>query len=201
MKVSIKEFAEKMGVSKTTVRNWTRKGKLVCERTDGGHRRFDISSFAKKNNERYCICYARVSTHGQKTDLQRQKEVLEMYCVAKGYQYKTITDIGSGINYKKQGLLTLLDLIEKNEINRVVLTHKDRLLRFGAEIIHKMCEYHDVVIEFIDKDEEKPDYNKELVDDVLSIITVFSARLYGKRNNKKEKIIKENTVLFNGKEG
>ena len=104
--------------------------------------------------------------------------------------------MGSGLNYNKKGLTELITLIENEEINRLIITHKDRLLRLGSEIIFKLCEIHNVKIDIINKDDEKTDYNEELVEDVLNIITVFSAKLYGSRSNKNKKIIEVNNNLF-----
>lgn len=200
-KLTIKKFAEKCGVTTTTVRNWEKSGKINCERTEGKHRRFDSNELSKiKPIEKYYICYARVSTRNKIDDLERQKRVLELYSASKGYSYKIIEDIGSGLNYNKKGLIELINLIENNSIEGIIITHKDRLLRFGSEIIFHLCDIHNIKIHIINKDDEKTDYNKELVEDVLSIITVFSAKLYGSRSNKNKKIIEDNNKLFNEKE-
>lgn len=197
MKLSIKQFAKKCGVTTNTIRNWDRDGKICSERTEGGHRRFDSSELFKiVVSEKYAICYARVSTKNKLNDLNRQKQVLELYAASNGYSYKSIEDVGSGLNYNKKGLTELITLIENEEINRLIITHKDRLLRLGSEIIFKLCEIHNVKIDIINKDDEKTDYNEELVEDVLNIITVFSAKLYGSRSNKNKKIIEVNNNLF-----
>jgi len=198
MKLNIDQFAKKCGVTQTTIRNWERSGKIKPERTKGGHRRFDDADLAKiVPPERTSVCYARVSTKNKSNDLERQKQVLELYAAAKGYTFKIIEDIGSGLNYNKKGLVQLIDLIEMNAVDNLIITHKDRLLRFGSDIIFKLCQIHNVNVEIINKDDEKTDYNKELVEDVLSIITVFSAKLYGSRSNKNKKIVEDNKTLFN----
>ena len=197
-KLNIKQFADKCGVTPATLRNWERSGKITSERTKGNHRRYDINELCKiKPPEKYYIGYARVSTRNKKDDLERQKQVIELYCASKGYSYKIIEDIGSGLNYNKKGLLHLIDLIQSDFVEGIVITHKDRLLRFGAEIIFKLCEKHNARVEIINRDDEKTDCNKELVDDVLSIITVFSAKLYGRRSRKNQKIIESNNRFFN----
>jgi putative resolvase len=84
-------------------------------------------------------CYARVSSHDQKNDLTRQASMLEAFCAAKGWRHEVITDLGSGLNYRKKGLNRFLELILHKRIRRLVLTHKDRLLRFGAELIFALC--------------------------------------------------------------
>jgi len=201
MKVSIGELAEKMGVSTCSLRRWEDEGKIKSTRTNGGHRRYDLDvamcQSPVKTKEKHTVGYCRVSTKNKINDLDRQKQVIELFCSSKGWNYKMIEDVGSGLNYKKKGLNDLVSMIESEQIDRLVLTHKDRLLRFGAEIIFKLCELHNVNIEIINKDEEKTDFQKELVDDVLSIITVFSAKLYGQRSHKNKQIIENNKKLFN----
>lgn len=201
--LTIGEFAEKMGVDPDTVRRWDREGKIVSERTKGGHRRFPESELYKvenKQEEKYTVCYGRVSTKNKEDDLQRQKQVMEMYCASKGYDYTTIEDIGSGLNYKKPGLLKLIDLIEGDRIDRLILVHKNRLLRFGSEMIFHLCKFHNVEVEIINKD-ENTDFEQELVDDVLSVITVFSAKLYGSRSNKNKQIVEKNKEFFKNENG
>jgi predicted site-specific integrase-resolvase len=200
MKVSIGKLAEKLGVSVDTLRNWERKGKLIPERTSGGHRRYDVQKAIaiinkKPTIEKIVIAYARVPTPNKKDDLERQKQVLELYCAAKGYKYKIIEDIGSGLNYNKKGLLELIRLIESNQVSKLILNYKDRLLRFGNEIIFEICKYHDVEVVILNEDEQKT-YEEELVEDVLSIITDFSAKIYGSRSHKNKKIVSENEKLF-----
>lgn len=200
MKVAIGKVAEELGVSIETVRNWERQGHIKSERTNGGHRRYDLNQVLAyyhkdKPKEKLVIAYCRVSTANKKDDLERQKQVLELYCASKGYRYKIIEDIGSGLNYSKKGLLELITLIETGQVDRLILNYKDRLLRFGSEIIFEMCKLHDVEVVILNEDEQKS-YEEELVEDVLSIITVFSAKLYGSRSHKNKKIIEESKKLF-----
>lgn len=108
---------------------------------------------------------------------------------AKGYQFEIISDIGSGINYNKKGLNQLIDMITNSEIERIVILYKDRLLRFGFELIENLCEKYGVEIEIIDTTEKTEE--QELVEDMIQIVTVFSCRLQGKRANKAKKMIKE----------
>ena len=138
--------------------------------------------------DRYTLAYARVSTQSQKKELETQKELLTLYCSKQGYRYKLLSDIGSGLNYAKAGLNELIELICSDQVERLVLVHKDRLLRFGSEIIFKLCNIHNVEVEIINVgDELNP--NEELARDVLEIITAFSTRLYGKRSHKSLKMI------------
>lgn len=139
-------------------------------------------------DNRKTIAYARVSSHDQKDDLERQKQVLELYCASKGWQYEIIADLGSGMNYHKKGLKRLLNRIIDGNIGRLVLTHKDRLLRFGAELVFSICEIKQVEIVIINQGEDTS-FEEDLAKDMLEIITVFSARLYGSRSRKNQKLL------------
>ena len=109
--------------------------------------------------------------------------------IARGYQFEIIRDIGSGINYNKKGLNQLIDRITNGEIERVVILYKDRLIRFGYELIENLCNKYGTRIEIIDNTEKTEE--QELVEDLIQIVTVFSCRLQGKRANKAKKMIKE----------
>ena len=193
--LSIKQAANQLGVSVSTLRRWDETGVLVAQRTPKGHRRYDLSKINpnltrnKVEQQRKTIAYARVSSHEQKPDLQRQIEILELYCSAQGWSFEVISDLGSGMNYHKKGLKRLLDDILDNKIGRLVLTHKDRLLRFGAELVFALCEARQVEVVIINQGENLS-FEEELAQDVLEIITVFSARLYGSRSKKNKKLIK-----------
>lgn len=193
--VSIGKAANILGVSIPTLRNWDKTGKLTPSFvTSGGTRMYDLATLnlikGKKSivPDRYTLAYARVSTQSQKKELETQKELLTLYCSKQGYRYKLLSDIGSGLNYTKAGLNELIELICSGQIERVVLVHKDRLLRFGSEIIFKLCNIHGVEVEIINVGEEL-NPNKELVKDVLEIITLFSVKLYGRRSHKSLKMI------------
>ena len=190
---TIEEAAKYLSVSISTLRRWEREGKIHPERTKGGHRRYPISTLDPKlthpsTNSRLTIAYARVSSHDQKSDLERQKQLLEMYCASKGWIFEIFSDLGSGMNYNKKGLKKLIKSILAGSIGRLVITHKDRLLRFGAELIFSICEMKNVEVVIVNKGDE-PTFEEELAKDVLEIITVFSARLYGSRSKKNKKII------------
>lgn len=194
MKMAITEAAKFLGVDISTLRRWEDEGKIKPERTRGGHRRYDkdelLSLSNKRKNIKLTIAYARVSSSDQKEDLERQIKNVSSYCIARGYQFKVISDLGSGLNYNKKGLIELLDLICSNEIERIVINYKDRLIRYGYEIIEEVCKHHNISIEVINHTDDKT-YEEELVEDVLSIITVFSSRLYGSRSHKTKRVIDE----------
>ena len=137
-----------------------------------------------------------MSSHDQKEDLERQASALEIYCVQKGWNFQVIKDLGSGMNYQKKGLKALLTMILEGKAKRLVLTHKDRLLRFGAELIFALCEAQQIEVVIINKGDEVS-FEEELAQDVLEIIIVFSARLYGSRSKKNKKLIEAAKVLIN----
>ena len=194
--VSIREAAEFLGVSPQTLRRWEREGSnnpLPVQRTSGGQRRYDLSQLRsnkpqKSLEERPTLAYARVSSHDQKEDLERQKKMLELFCASKGWQFEIIADLGSGMNYQKRGLKQLLQKILNEDIGRLVITHKDRLLRFGAELIFSLCTMKQIEVVIMNQGNE-PSFEEDLAADVLESITVFSARLYGARSRKNKKLI------------
>jgi excisionase family DNA binding protein len=195
--VSISTAAKILGVSEITLRRWDEDGRLVSIRTEGGHRRYDISKIRPETVHKYnssgnrkTVAYARVSGHDQKADLERQKQVLELYCSKNGWTFEIITDLGSGMNYQKKGLKKLLNAILDDSVGRLVLTHKDRLLRFGAELVFSVCEAKSVEVIIINQGEDTT-FEEDLAKDVLEIITVFSARLYGSRSSKNQKLLDE----------
>lgn len=181
-----------MGVKPITLRRWEEAGKIEVERTPKGHRRYDLSKLygitpRPAANKRPTIAYARVSSHDQKSDLVRQIALLESYCAANGWSYEVIQDLGSGLNYSKKGLQTLIKRICRGDIGRLVIVHKDRLLRFGSELIFSLCEAFETEVVIINQG-EPASFEEELAQDVLEIITVFSARLYGSRSQKTQKL-------------
>jgi putative resolvase len=190
-KLTISEAAELKGVSVSTLRRWEAEGKLIPERTANGHRRYNMAQLLNlKPDGSLTVCYARVSSHDQKNDLERQKQVLELYCLTHGWQFQVIEDLGSGLNYSKRGLQRLIKMITDNQVERLVLTHKDRLLRFGSELIFSLCEHFGTEIVIINRTEDAS-FEEDLAQDVLEIITVFSARLYGSRSHKNQQIVTE----------
>jgi excisionase family DNA binding protein len=193
--VSISEAAKVLGVSIPTLRRWDEMGRLVAIKTEGGHRRYDIGKIRPETVHRFdyadsrkTVAYARVSSHDQKEDLDRQKQMLELFCSKNGWTYEVISDLGSGMNYHKKGLKSLLNAILDDSVGRLVLTHKDRLLRFGSELVFSICEAKNVEVVIINKGEDTS-FEEDLATDVLEMITVFSARLYGSRSKKNKKLL------------
>lgn len=190
--IKIGEAAKLLGVSVQALRNWEMEGKIMpSHRTPGGQRMYDLSQLLGVNDlSSPTIAYARVSSSDQKEDLERQHAVLEAFCNKNGWQTEIIKDLGSGMNYNKKGLLHLLELIVQGEMSRLVITHKDRLLRFGGEIIFRICELKGIEVVIINKGEQ-PSFEEELTRDVMEIMTVFCAKLYGRRSHKSKKMAEE----------
>lgn len=191
---SIAEMSKLLNVTAQTLRNWDKSGKLKPHHTtDSGYRYYSQEQLNRilgiKDKSRKVIGYCRVSSHKQKDDLDRQIQNMETYLLAQGRPFEIITDIGSDINYNKRGLKELVKLITQNEVDKVVILYKDRLLRFGYEIIEYIASLYNCEIEIIDNTEKTE--QQELVEDMIQIITVFSCKLQGKRANKAKKMIKE----------
>ena len=194
---SIHEFSKLISRTPQTLRNWDKENILKPHHiAESGYRYYSqeqLNHFlgikGEKPLDRKVIGYCRVSSNKQKDDLKRQVENMQTYLIAQGQPFEIISDIGSGINYKKKGLLTLIDLITQNKVEKVVVLYKDRLLRFGFELVEYVANLYDCEIEIIDTTEKTEE--QELVEDMIQIITVFSAKLQGKRANKAKKMIKE----------
>lgn len=191
---SIRAFAKILGVTPQTLRNWDKSGKLKPHHTaSNGYRYY---SHEQLNNithaqglNRITIGYCRVSSHKQKDDLLRQVENMQTYLLTQGKPFRIIQDIGSGINYHNKGLLELIDLINDNQVEKIVVLYKDRLLRFGFELIEEFSRLHNCSVEVIDHTEKTE--QQELVEDLIQIITVFSCKLQGQRANRAKKLIQE----------
>lgn len=196
---SINEFSKILGVSAQTLRNWDNSGKLHPHHTSSNgyryysHEQLNQVMNIKLNLDRKVIGYCRVSSNKQRDDLERQIQNMKTYLTAQGRPFEIISDIGSGINYKKKGLKELLKLITQNKVDKVVVLYEDRLLRFGYELVEYIASLYNCEIEIIDNTEKSE--QQELVEDLVRIITVFSCKLQGKRANKAKKLIRE---LING---
>ena len=192
---SINEFSKILGVSAQTLRNWDKNGKLHPHHTSGNgyryysHEQLNQVMNIKPNLDRIVIGYCRVSSNKQKDDLERQIENMKLYLTSQGKPFEIISDIGSGINYKKKGLKELIRRISQNRVEKVVVLYEDRLLRFGFELVEYIASLYNCDIEIIDNT-EKPE-QQELVEDLAQIITVFSCKLQGKRANKAREFVKE----------
>lgn len=184
--VSSQEACKLFQVSISTLRRWDNEGKIDTYRTAGKQRRYSTQLLTKTNNtttndvQKQKICYCRVSSTHQKNDLQRQKEYLK----SKYPDYRIIQDIGSGINWKRSGLKTILELAMQKKLDTVVVAHRDRLCRFAFELIQWILEKNEVKLVVLN--ESICSTEQELAEDLLSIIHVFSCKQMGKRWYKKE---------------
>lgn len=188
--VKIGEAAKLLGCSISTLRKWEATGELVpARKTAGGTRYYATADLlGLGDSDAPTVGYVRASSHDQKADLERQHGMVEAYCAAKGWRSEIISDLGSGMNYNKPGLRRLLEMILRKQMKRLVITHKDRLLRFGSELVFALCAHQQIEVVIIHKGEQ-PTFEEELAKDVLEIITVFSARLYGSRSKKNRELI------------
>ena len=193
-----KEASEKLGVHQRTLMQWDKKGLINVTRTPGNKRLYDVDKFLiehslkkeevksdiEETNEKLNICYVRVSTNGQKDDLERQKQIMK----EKYNDFIFIEDIGSGLNLNKKGIRKIINLAIKGKINKLVIAHKDRLVRFGYELIEDLIkDYSNGEIIILDKDEKqqkKPE--EDLVLDVLQIMNVYVTKMNGLRRYKKK---------------
>lgn len=190
---SIGELAELLGVAVITLRRWDKAGKLPCAmRTAGGHRRYDAGSVQRQlgtggcaaPDERLTVAYARVSSHDQKEQLGTQAQRLRQHCQRQGWpEPLVLEDLGSGMNYRKPGLNKLIKMVVRGEVARLVLVTKDRLLRFGSELLFQLCRLFQVDVVILDE-VEAVSHEQQLTRDLVEILTVFSSRLYGSRSRK-----------------
>ena len=193
---SIHEFSKLIGRTPQTLRNWDASGKLKPHHTgSGGYRYYsheqlkEVLQIKDDIKNKITIGYCRVSSNKQKDDLQRQIENMKLYLDALNKPYEIISDIGSGINYSKKGLRELIKKITAGQVEKVIVFYKDRLLRFGYELVEYIAKLYGCEIDVIDNTEKTEE--QELVEDLIQIITVFSCRLQGKRANKARKMIQE----------
>ena len=186
-----KDFAELLGVSVKTLQRWDRDGILKANRTPTDRRYYTYDQYLQfkgiqtENDIRDTVIYARVSTRNQKDDLQNQVEFLKQFCNAKGIIVnQCVEDFGSGLNYNRKKWNKLLDEVMANKIKTIVISNKDRFIRFGYDWFEKFCEKFNTKIIIVNNETLSP--NEELVQDIISILHVFSCRLYGLRKYKNQ---------------
>ena len=193
-----KDFAELLGVSVKTLQRWDRDGILKANRTPTNRRYYTYDQYLQfkgiqtENDIRDTVIYARVSTRNQKDDLQNQVEFLKQFCNAKGIIVnQCVEDFGSGLNYNRKKWNKLVDEVMANKIKTIVISNKDRFIRFGYDWFEKFCEKFNTKIIIVNNETLSP--NEELVQDIISILHVFSCRLYGLRKYKNQ--IKEDEEI------
>ncbi|HIK12924.1 MAG TPA: IS607 family transposase [Oscillatoriaceae cyanobacterium M33_DOE_052] len=184
--VTPQKAASLLGVSVSSLRRWSDSGQLTTFRTPGGQRRYnleEIEKAAKLPRPVVTVCYARVSTHSQRDELQRQIEFLR----SREPEAELVSEIGSGLNFRRRKFLAVLDRVLAGDIQRLVVAYPDRLVRFGFELIKWLCAKTECELVVLHERQLSPE--QELVTDMLSIIHCFSSRLDGLR--KYQKPIKE----------
>lgn len=182
---NVSQMAEKLNVSVITLQRWDREGRLKAFRTPTNRRYYtqeQLDSLLGENcqDKKLVIGYARVSSNNQKDDLKNQKD----FILSKEKCDELYTDIGSGLNYKRKNFNKILDLVAENKVDKIIITYKDRFIRFGFEWFENYCEKYGTKIVILN--EEEKSYQQELVEDLISIIHVFSCRIYGLRKYKKQ---------------
>lgn len=186
-----KDFAELLGVSVKTLQRWDREGILTSNRTPTNRRYYTYDQYLQfkgintENDNRQTVIYARVSTRNQKDDLINQVNFLKQFCNGKGLIVdQCIEDYGSGLNYNRKQWNKLLEEVMEQKIKTIIITHKDRFIRFGYDWFEKFCMKYNTNIVVVNNEELSP--QEELVQDIVSILHVFSCRLYGLRKYKKQ---------------
>ncbi|NEO94518.1 MAG: IS607 family transposase [Moorea sp. SIO3G5] len=176
--VTPKEAAEYYGVSITTLRRWDKDGRLDSIRTQGNQRRFCIEG--KDPKSKPVICYARVSTHSQRDDLDRQAQFLR----SKYPNAEIVSEVGSRLNFRRRKFIKILERIYLSDISAFVVAYPDRAVRFGFPLLEWLCQKGKVKLVVLNERKLSPE--QELVEDILSILHCFSARLYGLRKSQKQ---------------
>ena len=185
----ISEFAKRIGRAPSTVRRWEREGILTAKRLPSGQRYFDESDvramLGGAPERRLSVVYCRVSSAGQRGDLQSQVAAMEQYCRAAAIAVdEWIQEVGGGMNFRRKRFLSMLERIQRGEIERVLIAHKDRLVRFGFDLLDHLSREHGCEIIVVNQESLSPE--QEMVEDLLAVVHTFSCRLYGMRKYKKQ---------------
>ncbi|MGP3667750.1 MAG: IS607 family transposase [Candidatus Bathyarchaeota archaeon] len=193
--LTLSETCKRLGIHPNTLRKWDRQGKVRVVRTVGGRRRIPESEverlmgIVKPDISKKAVIYARVSSHDQKGDLERQKQSLLNYAKSKGYEVIAILeDVASGLNENRKSLNKIFDMVEKREVGVIIIAFKDRLTRFGFKYLERYFASHNVKIEVVNGEEPKEPY-QELVEDLIALVSSFAGKLYGLRSHKYEKVV------------
>jgi len=202
-----KEACQRLGISYPTLARWVREGKIRAVRTAGGKYRIPesevrrIAEGAPVSKEVRAVIYARVSSPGQKGDLEGQIQYLTQYCSSKGYRViDVLSDVASGLRADRKGLLKLLDYVTNRQVDVVVVAYRDRLTRFGFEYLEYLFRQYGVRVEAVLGDEPK-DSRQELVEDLIEIVDSFAGKLYGLRSRRKRMLVEGFKELLKEVEG
>ncbi|EEB73191.1 IS607 family transposase [Thermococcus sp. AM4] len=187
---TLKQASEILGVHPKTIQKWDREGKIKVIRTPGGRRRIPESEIKRllgiKEENGLIIGYARISSHTQKDDLERQIEAIKEYARERGWQVKILKDIGSGLSENRKNYRKLLEMIAKGEVSKVIITYPDRLTRFGFKTLQFFFQQHGAEIITIHEKDKTP--REELIEDLMAVISHFAGKLYGMRSHKYKKL-------------
>ena len=186
---SIAAFAKRVGIAVKTLQRWDREGRLVAVRTPTNRRLYTDEHVyqvlpSQRRGEQQTVVYMRVSSQAQKPDLLNQRRILEQFCAASGFAVtQWVSEIGGGLNFKRPKFLALVDQIVANQVARVVVAHKDRLMRFGFDLFLHLCQRYQCEVVVMNTETLSPE--QEMVQDLMTITHCFSERLYGLRNYRK----------------
>lgn len=187
---SVGQAAKQFGVCVRTLQSWDRLGKLCAKRTPTNRRYYtqdQVDAFFRKKRpvvERVVVAYCRVSSQAQRPDLKNQAKAIHEFCVASGLaNVEVIEEVGGGLNFKRKKFLELVERVLRGEVSALILAHKDRLARFGFDLLLHLCFLHDCKVLVIDDVRVSPE--QEMVQDLMTIVHCFSSRLYGLRNYRK----------------
>ncbi len=187
---TLKEASKILGVSVKTLQLWDKEGKIKCIRTPGGRRRIpesEIKRILGIREERKIVGYARVSSHTQRDDLERQVELIKEYAKEKGWNIEILEDIGSGLKEDRRNFKKLLKMVMNREVSKVIIVYPDRLTRFGFKILEEFFKSYGTEIVVINKRAKTP--QEELIEDLITIISHFAGKLYGMRSHKYKKVV------------
>lgn len=191
--LTIKQCKEVYGISRISLINYEKKGLITPIRTPGGVRRYKVEDIERilgiieeKKNTKRTILYARVSTKKQDEYLKNQVKRLEEYARSNNWNYEVIQEIASGVNENRRGLEKLLNMIQRGEVERVVIEYPDRLARFGFNYLKKFFFAFGVGLIIINGNNEEKEKMIEMAEDLVAIVTSFAAKIYGQRRSKKK---------------
>ncbi|RLI98217.1 MAG: IS607 family transposase [Candidatus Aenigmatarchaeota archaeon] len=187
---TMKEASKLLGVHIRTIQKWDKQGKIRCVRTVGGKRRVpesEIKRILGIHEERKIVGYARVSSHTQKDDLERQIELIKSYAKEKGWEIEILKDVGSGLKEDRRNFKKLLRMVMSKEVSKIIIAYPDRLTRFGFKTLEEFFKSYGTEIVVVNREEKSP--QKELMEDLITIISHFAGKLYGMRSHKYKKVV------------
>lgn len=170
-----RKAAQQLGIHQNTLRRYADEGRIQVIRTASGQRRYDVDAYLGESTDAALVCYCRVSSPKQREDLDRQIAFMrDRYPNA-----EIVSDVGGGLNFKRRGLVSLLERLHRGDKLQIVVAHRDRLARFGFELIAWLAEQNGGRVVVLGQQEYSPE--QELTQDILAILHTFSCRLHGLR--------------------